>query len=329
MLDPQNLDDRTAAAWHGLHEVLEREEHPGDEPMGLEQLLLEARTPSPEQRTTRWLLRDEAGAAVAWAELEVRETQDNRHLAYFEIGVHPERRRHGIGTQLLLRGAEAARAAGRTSLFGGARQGSPGDRFLAATGGAYVYLARKSRCLVADLDRDLLLAWAQRRPGYSIIGWDAPTPEDRLEAYARVLHVMNTAPLQDADVEDEIFTGELVRGRERALLDRKGATWVSVAVHDPTGDVVGLSELHFDGFRAERVRQGDTGVEPAHRGHGLGMAMKAANALRLLDERPGARFIDTFNQDANAPMLAINDAMGFRPHVRYRLYQLPVDALVV
>lgn len=327
-LDPQNLDDRTAAAWHDLQRGLELEEDPTDEPRGLEQLLLEARAPRPEEHITRWLVRDDSGAACASAELEVRDSVDNRHLAFGHIGVRTERRRQGLGSQLLRQCAEAARAAGRTTLFAGAPEGSAGDRFLAASGGAFVFLARRSRCPVAALDRGQLLQWAQRPPGYTILTWDAPTLDDRLEAYARVLHVMNTAPTQDADVEDEVFTADLLRGWERALLERKGAKWVSVAVHDSTGDLVGLSELYFDGFRADRVHQGDTGVEPGHRGRGLGRALKAVNALRLLDERPAARFIDTFNQDANAPMLAINDAMGFRPHLRYRKYQLRVDALL-
>ena len=328
VLDPQNLDDRAASAWHDLQLVLELEEDPADDPRSLEQLLLEARTPRPEQHVTRWLVRDEDGAAWASAELEVRDTVDNRHLAFAHIGVRPQWRRLGLGSQLLQRCAAAARAAGRTTLFTGAPEGSAGDRFLAASGGAYVFLARRSRCQVANLDRGELQAWAQRRPGYTILTWDAPTPEDRLEAYAQVLHVMNTAPTQDADIEDEVFTSDLLRGRERTLLERKGTSWVAAARHDASGELVGLSELHFDGFRPERVDQGDTGVDAAHRGRGLGRALKAVNALRLLDERPGASWIDTFNQDANAPMLAINDAMGFRPHLRYRQYQLPVDALV-
>ena len=325
MLDPQNLDDRTAAAWHDLHQVLEREEHPGDEPQGLEQLLLGARNPRPEQDVTRWLVVDAAGLAVAWAQLEVRDTVDNRHLGFFDIGVRPEHRRRGLGSQLLRRCAGAAKEAGRTKLNAGVREGSAGDRFLAAAGGDFVFLGRLSRCPVAGLDRDQLREWARRRPGYTILTWDAPTPEDRLEAYAQVLDVMNTAPLQDLDREPEIFTAELLRGWERGLLEGKGEKWVSAARHDPSGRIVGLSELFFDGFRSDRVAQGNTGVEPAHRGHGLGRALKAVNALRLLDERPGAAFIETFNHDANAPMLAINDAMGFRPHARYRYYELPVE----
>jgi len=327
LLDPNRIDDRTAVAWHDLHAVLEREEAPGDEPVGLEQLLLEARNPLPEDDTTRLLVLDDAGVGVGWAEIEVKDTEDNRHLAFIHGGVRPGARRHGLGSALLRRGAQVARDAGRSSLLLYAVEGSAGDHFLEATGATYAYLARISRCPVRGLDRAEMERWAEPRPGYTVLTWDAPTAEQHLEGYVKALHAMNDAPLQDLDYEDEVYTVELLRGWERAAADRKAVKWVAVARHDASGELVGLSELYFDGFRAERVEQWNTGVDPAHRGHGLGRALKAANALRLLDERPAARFIDTENQDENGPMLAINDAMGFRPHCRYRGYQLPVAAV--
>ncbi len=327
VLDPASIDDSTGAAWHDLRQVLEREEAPGDEPRGLEQLLLQARNPSPEDDLTLVLVMDQ-GVALAWAELEVKDTEDNRHLAFVEGGVRPEARRRGLGTQLLRRSAELARTARRTKLHLYAVEGSAGDRFLEASGATYVYLGRESRCLVADLDREEMERWVAPRPGYTIHTWDSPTPEPHLEDFANVLHVMNTAPLQDSDYEDEVYTPELVRGWERNIADRKATKWVAVARHNATGQVVGLSELFFDGFRHERVVQWNTGVDPAHRGHRLGRALKATNALRLLDERPAARYIVTENQDENGPMLAINEAMGFRPHRWYREYQIPVADLL-
>ncbi len=323
-LDPASIDEPTAIAWHDLHQLLERELTPGDEPMGIEQLLLQCRNPFPEDSITLLLVLD-GRVVVAWAEVEVKDTQDNRHLAFVEGGVRPEARRRGLGTELLRRSAEVARTAGRTKLHLHALEGSPADRFLEDVGATYAYLGRISRCPVAGLDRAELERWAAPRPGYTLLTWDSPTPEQRLEGYAEVLHAMNDAPLQDLDYEDEVFSAELLAGWERAIADRKATKWVAVARHHATGRLAGLSELFFDGFRHERVEQWNTGVDPAHRGHGLGRALKAANALRLLDERPKARVIDTENQDENGPMLAINDAMGFRPYFRFRAHQIPVS----
>jgi hypothetical protein len=43
---------------------------------------------------------------------------------------------------------------------------------------------------------------------------------------------------------------------------------------------------------------------------GLGRWMKAANGLRLLDERPESRVIQTFNAGSNEATLAINRENG-------------------
>jgi len=329
-LEAGTIDAPTLAAWHDLSVVLALEEEPDDEPSPAAQLLLQTQTPSPEEDITRWLAWDDGHErALGYAEIEIRDTEDNRHLAYGWVGVRPELRGQGIGAELFGLVAKAAQEADRTKIHTWCLEGSLSQGFLDGMGGAFVYLARKSRCLVADLDRAELERWmAEDRPGYSLVTWETPTPEEHMQGYADILHVMNTAPMQDMDFEDEVFTPELLQGWEAQTAARRGARWLAMARHDESGAFVGLSEMGFDGFRAGEVHQGNTGVDPAHRGHGLGRLLKAANALRLLDEKPGAVFIDTFNQDENAPMLAINTAMGFRPHRRYTEYQVPVTEVL-
>jgi hypothetical protein len=72
--------------------------------------------------------------------------------------------------------------------------------------------------------------------------------------------------------------------------------------------------------------QGDTGVEPVHRNRGLGRWSKATNVLRLLEERPDTQVVETWHAGVNAPMLTINDAMGFRPVAECQEWRLDVDS---
>ena len=48
----------------------------------------------------------------------------------------------------------------------------------------------------------------------------------------------------------------------------------------------------------------------AHRGHRLGLRMKLAMLEWLRAERRDVEVIDTWNVPGNAPMIAINDALG-------------------
>ncbi|HWI61113.1 MAG TPA: GNAT family N-acetyltransferase [Symbiobacteriaceae bacterium] len=76
----------------------------------------------------------------------------------------------------------------------------------------------------------------------------------------------------------------------------------------PDGDWAGFTMAMRDG--TDRVHTIMTGVAPAHRGQGLGFAMKVAVA-RLAAEL-GFRRLSTLNHAANKPILAINRRLGFQ-----------------
>ena len=50
-----------------------------------------------------------------------------------------------------------------------------------------------------------------------------------------------------------------------------------------------------------------------------------ANLLWLQQEHPEARLLVTYNADVNAPMIAVNEAMGFRPVERLVEMQRKLD----
>ena len=50
-----------------------------------------------------------------------------------------------------------------------------------------------------------------------------------------------------------------------------------------------------------------------HRGHRLGMLIKAANLRLLRAESPRTRWLNTWNATSNTYMISINEALGFRP----------------
>lgn len=64
-----------------------------------------------------------------------------------------------------------------------------------------------------------------------------------------------------------------------------------------------------DGF----VDQWDTIVLHGHRGHRLGMLVKAANIVALRQAGPQAAAIITWNAEENRHMLSVNEALAFYP----------------
>jgi hypothetical protein len=76
---------------------------------------------------------------------------------------------------------------------------------------------------------------------------------------------------------------------------------------------VGYTELSAPPELGRSVTQEDTLVLREHRGHRLGMLLKAANLLQLAQVRPGYPAVTTFNAEENRHMLSVNEALGFVP----------------
>ena len=264
---------------------------------------------------------DDRSAAVgfAWAEWETRE--ENPELGGFNVWVLPSERRRGVGRALTARAVAVLASAGRTNLWADVWEGSPGEQFVAALGMEPKLRERFSRCYVSDLDVEMLRGWIdrakERADGYTLLQWSGPTAEERLEELARIVTFMNTAPLEDFEMEDQVTTAEMMRERDQALVEAQITRYISVVRHDESGRFAGFTAMNIDRWHPEQAHQGGTCTDTDHRNRGIGRWLKAANALFVLDERPEVRFIDTDNAGTNEPMLNINEAMGFRPR-RYR-----------
>ncbi|WP_102127294.1 GNAT family N-acetyltransferase [Deinococcus planocerae] len=79
----------------------------------------------------------------------------------------------------------------------------------------------------------------------------------------------------------------------------------------PGGEVAAMTELYTDAVDPAKLHTGLTGARRAHRRKGLALALKLA-ALGVARER-GAASVWTGNATTNAPMLALNTRLGFRP----------------
>ena len=277
------------------------------------------------------LARDAGGAIAGFGNVSVQDIEGFRHVANIAVAVLPEQRRHGLGTVLLRAAVDVAAGHGKTLLLGSSRQNVPaGEAFARHLGAELGQVVTENRLDLQSLDRSLILAWLaegpRRAPGYSLRFVDGPTPDDLAGEVIRVTEVMNTAPRDDLQLGDFRLTPELLQAQERMLAGAGMSHWAFYAVEDSSGRFVGLTDIVLNPETPDRVHIGNTGVDPAHRGHAIGKWLKAAMTLRVLDEAPATRWIVTGNAASNAPMLEINRRLGFRAAASIMTWQMSTEA---
>jgi len=121
---------------------------------------------------------------------------------------------------------------------------------------------------------------------------------------------MADAPTGDTGWQTPAWDTPRIR-EDEAIYSARGHELRIVAVLADGGDVAGLTEVVVSRFSPRRAHQEDTLVTPAHRGHGLGLWMKADMATWLLAERPDVTEIATWNAEENRHMRSINETLGY------------------
>lgn len=298
---------------------------PGEQPLSEAAFVdLDRFSAHPEQMR-RHLVRNGAGAVVGHGQVFWREGPGGCTVRAF---VDPASRRQGVGRALGRALAEEARAAGRTGITLEVAVGSPEEAVVEGAGFHRDMVVELNRTDVRAIPTALLERWraaGDQAAGYSLVGYDVPCPSEALaQDFIHVRHVMNDAPRWEGEAE-ATYTVEELRAVEAASVAAHQDWWNLGVRHDASSELVGISELYLPTARPGIAFQGDTGVHPDHRGHGLGAWMKAVNHLRLRDERPEVEVVQTWNASSNEPMLRINRALGYAPVRRFQGWFLPLD----
>src|SRR5271165_867371 len=280
-----------------------------------------------------WYVPGAAGGVIAWYRLSLPDLE-NQDRALVHPVVHPDRRRQGIGRELVRHAAERAAAAGRVVMTGYAREESPGAAFAAWAGAtrgqAEVRRVLDLRKMPAGQVAALRETAARAAAGYSLVTWTGPpTPDQYLEPLAAVVNAFADAP-RDEGVQEEAWDGRRIRERGDATAELLGVREYSVtAVHDATGEMAAMTQVAIEPETPQWGHQALTAVTRTHRGHRLGLLVKAAMLEWLATAEPQIEQIETGNAASNKHMIAVNEALGFEvsPPV-FHSYELGVaDAL--
>lgn len=362
---PADLDDPEAWALHGMaaasHAVDDALWGHTDTAFAARYLLARLGEQTYARRT--FLVATPAGglgdpdAVVGFASV-IMPNQGNDHAGFVDVAVHPDHRGAGVGAALLAEGERLVRDAGRGTVIatsehrgepepddpdalvaptgsGRIRSTDPGARFAIAHG---YTLGQAERYSMLELPVDTahvaeLRAEAADRAGsdYRLVRWRDRAPQEHVEGLALLETRMSTdAPSGEVDFREDVWDVERVRDHERRIAEANHGFLVVAAQHVVSGELAGFTMVEYVLDEDEPVFQEDTIVLSEHRGHRLGMLLKADMLQWLAAERPGARRVHTWNAEENAYMLGINVALGFRPVGVAGMWQkvTPADAVM-
>ncbi|MFG3341547.1 GNAT family N-acetyltransferase [Glycomyces sp. NPDC048151] len=290
-------------------------------------------------RENRWYACVEDGELLGHARVTFF-TDENRELAMLRFGaVHPAHRGKGVGTALLDRAERTSAEHGRTTVLTGAPvywEGGPERdggfaRLLEARGYAKALTTVNRRSPVDPLGPEreaeqYAKALAAAGDAYEVRQWVGPVPDDLLDTMCRMeTTIINEIPLGEIEMEIEHMTPEKLRARE-AVHAAEGQLIAHSVALDSAGEIVAWTEVAVDEGDYRDAHQAITIVDPAHRGHRLGLLLKLANLRQIRERFPHVEYIWTDNADVNAPMIAINELLNYTTVDANAEYQLKLES---
>ncbi|WP_404962600.1 GNAT family N-acetyltransferase [Streptomyces sp. 147326] len=322
----QRVSAAEAAAWHQIVAASMAHDLPAVPAPDPARTHAQLTQPPLGSRRLTWLATGADGVPVGVAALRVFTSPGQEHLSELELHVDPAHRRLGTGSLLLSAAVAACRTENRRSLVAAAAAGSPGEAFSERRG---FRPALTLDHLILRLDEpagaDLPQTAETAPPGYRPAHWTGTVPDHLADAFASAKNAMNDMPVGGLDYGSVAWDADRVRAMAKVIAERGDTLLTIAAVHDD-GTLAGYTEILLPQGSGPRAQQYDTAVVPAHRGHGLGLWVKAAMVRRLRAEHPDVVEIETDNADDNVHMLAVNHRLGFRSYRRTREFQLDVPA---
>lgn len=263
----------------------------------------------------RHFLAHDAGRVVGTVTIDASD-YDNLDLAWLGVSIRPDLRRQGYGRAALEAAYELCREMGRPLLGIDGWDGEHTRAFADATGFELKSQAINRRQILSELPAGLVDKLyheaLMEATDYELLRFSGGTPDELMDDVARLTAAINDAPLDDLEMEDEAFPPDRIRAYEHSQRESGFRFRRLVARHRVTGELAGHTVVAVDSERPWIGDQHDTAVKDEHRGHRLGVLLKADMVRWLADEEPQLESIDTWNAESNDHMIFVNELLGYR-----------------
>jgi GNAT superfamily N-acetyltransferase len=244
-------------------------------------------------------------------------------IGVLEIVVDPKARKRGVGKALLTAAVRRAYAEGFTSLGVEVIGETPAVPFFEHNGFRLAFVEIRNVLDLSTVDWMRLGEMAGGvGAGYRVDYYPGGPPEELYEAYAEVKEVVRDSyDVGDLELRPSSYDPERLKASLATLHARGLKPYIVVGIHEASGKIAGLTEVVIPAQRPSRADQYDTVVVPAHRGYGLGRALKARMLFELRSAEPQLTEVQTWNAFENEPMLRVNSELGFIPDRQWMEYE--------
>ncbi|MGD9397906.1 MAG: GNAT family N-acetyltransferase [Candidatus Thorarchaeota archaeon] len=255
--------------------------------------------------------------------------EENKHICHCDITILTPHRGKGIAKQILETVLDFVKRHEKDLIIGGTSE-DDGKRFIRKLKADEALSAVENRLDLTQLDWNMVEEWsregADRSPDTKLEFFQ-DCPDDILEEYCKFYtEVGNQAPREGLQVGDFIMTPKLRKQQEKHRKD-VGATWLTAITREPNGDISGMTEVIYFPSKDPHITQDLTGVSQKYRGSGKGKWLKAIMLQEVRKRFPTVTTVVTGNATTNAPMLSINERLGFKVHREDIIAQLKTEDL--
>ncbi len=241
--------------------------------------------------------------------------QENEGYMEFYINILENYHRKGVGTKALAKVFEVA-AENEKTLLATDTYFASGKAFLQDMG-AELEIGTENRLQLDEIDWSMIQQWEEegeeRSPQTKLVHLDEISDEYIKQFSELYTETYSQQPVEGLDVVAISFTPEFFKHR-RKTCEETGMKNIIMFTAEEDGEISGLTEMEYNPGLKTMITQGLTGVKEKHRGRGLGKWLKSAMLLKIKEQYPEVKLVRTENVTTNAPMLSINNRLGFKFH---------------
>nr|MDT0658286.1 GNAT family N-acetyltransferase [Micromonospora sp. DSM 115978] len=250
-------------------------------------------------------------------------------MGVLEVMVHPRARRLGLGRELIIKAARRSYQEGFSALGVEVIGDTPAVAFFEALGFTREFTETRSVLRLPTVDWSALRGMADSAAaGYRLEFYPGGPPDELIESYARTKAETREIDDGDLDLRPSSQDPQRLRDSLTCLHKRGMKPYIVLAIHEASGEVAALTEVVVPAQHPTRADQYDTIVARDHAGQGIDRAIKARMLLELRTAEPNLIEVQTWNAQANEPMLKVNAELGFQADRDWLEYGADVAELV-